>query len=209
MHVLLGDQHGGAGRAELAQKLADPLHDDRRQPFAGLVQQEQRRIAHQRAGDRQHLLLAAGQPPRYAVAQRLQQREDLIDAPDRPLVLAGRAFLLADDEIVLDGVLREDLAVLRHEAESGLGDAVWLHARDHLALQEHPAAPRRREPHDGFHGGGLAGAVAPKQRHGLALAHRQADAKQDLAGAIIDVEILDLDDRLAHACAPARWSVPR
>ena len=40
----------------------------------------------------------------------------------------------------------------------------------------------------------LAGAVAAEQRHGLALPHRQADAEQDLAGAVVDVEILDLDD---------------
>src|SRR5215471_810779 len=88
MHVLLGDQYGGTGRAELAQKLADPLHDDRRQPFARLIEQEKRRIAHQRAGDRQHLLLAAGQPACNALSQRLQERKDLIDARDRPLVLA-------------------------------------------------------------------------------------------------------------------------
>src|SRR6478672_13415496 len=38
MHVLLGDQHRSAGAAELPQQFADPLHDDRRQPFARLVQ---------------------------------------------------------------------------------------------------------------------------------------------------------------------------
>ena len=50
----------------------------------------------------------------------------------------------------------------------------------------------------------LAGAVAAEQRHGLALPHRQADAEQDLAGAVVDVEVLDLNDRLrAHIAAPA------
>src|SRR4029078_4745145 len=39
MHVLLRDQHGSAGTAELPQQFTDPLHDDRRQPFARLVQQ--------------------------------------------------------------------------------------------------------------------------------------------------------------------------
>ena len=65
--------------------------DDRRQPLARLVQQQQRRIAHQCARDRQHLLLAARQPPRDPRAQRLQQRKDVVDAPDRPFVLAVRA----------------------------------------------------------------------------------------------------------------------
>src|SRR6185369_13562698 len=55
--------------------------------------------------------------------------------------------------------------------------------------------PRRAgaRPMIAFHGGGLAGAVAAEQRHGLALAHRKRDAEQDLAGAVINVEILDLN----------------
>ena len=38
MHVLLGDQDGCPGAAELPQQFADPLHDDRRQSLARLVQ---------------------------------------------------------------------------------------------------------------------------------------------------------------------------
>ena len=37
------------------------LHDDRRQALGRLVEQQQARIGRERAADRQHLLLAAGQ----------------------------------------------------------------------------------------------------------------------------------------------------
>jgi len=56
----------------------------------------------------------------------------------------------------------------------------------------------------------FAGAVTAEQRHGLPLPDRQAHAEQNLAGAVIDVEILDLHDRLrTHIAAPAWCSVPR
>ena len=101
-------------------------------------------------------------------------------------------------------MLREDLAVLRHEAEAGARDVVRLQPGHHPAFQGDPAAPGRRQAHDRLHGGRLAGTVAAEQRHGLALPHRKADTEQDLAGAVIDVEILDLHDRLrTHIAAPA------
>ena len=57
-----------------------------------------------------------------AAIQRLQQRENLIDTPDRPFILTFGAFLLADDEIVLHRMIRKDLPVLGHKAEPGARD---------------------------------------------------------------------------------------
>ena len=83
--------------------------------------------------NRQHLLLAAGQPSGGPMAQRLQQREYVIDAADGPFILAVRAFLLADDEIVLHRMLGEDLAILGNKTEARAGDVMRLHARHGLA----------------------------------------------------------------------------
>jgi hypothetical protein len=47
MHVLLGKQDGGAARSQFAQYLGDRGDDDRGQPFARLIQQQNQRIAHQ------------------------------------------------------------------------------------------------------------------------------------------------------------------
>jgi hypothetical protein len=48
-------------RLELLQELADQLDDLRRQALGGLVDHDEVRVAHQRAAQGQHLLLAAGQ----------------------------------------------------------------------------------------------------------------------------------------------------
>ena len=81
---------------------------------------------------------------------------------------------------------------------------VWFQPGHYFAAQSDLAAAYRSQAHDRLHGGRLAGAVAAEQCHGLALPDREGDTKQDLAGAIIDVEILDLNDRLhAHTAAPA------
>ncbi len=48
---------------------AQRLDHQRRQTFRRFVEQQQLRVAHQGAGDRQHLLLAAGQEAALAVAQ--------------------------------------------------------------------------------------------------------------------------------------------
>ena len=58
---------------QLAQRFREPIDDDRRQAFGRLVHDQQARIGQQRAADRQHLLLAAGELG-AAVAAALGQR---------------------------------------------------------------------------------------------------------------------------------------
>lgn len=58
--VLLDEKDREALALEAADRLADLLDDDRRQPLGRLVEQEQPRAGAQDAGDREHLLLAAG-----------------------------------------------------------------------------------------------------------------------------------------------------
>src|SRR5436305_1735152 len=87
MHILLRDQHRRTGAAQLPQQFTYPLHDDRGEAFAGFIQQQQRRISHQRAGDRKHLLFATRKPPGDPVPERLEQWKYIVDALDWPLVL--------------------------------------------------------------------------------------------------------------------------
>ncbi len=208
MHVLLGDEHRDAGLAQRLQHLADALHDEGGQPFAWLVEKQGDRIAHQRAGDGQHLLLAARQPPCHAVLQRGEQRERLVDPLDRPIVLAVGPFLRANDEIVLDAVLGENLAVFGNIAKADARDAIGR-AAGHVAAEDaNGAGLGRGEACDGLHRRALARAVAPEQRDRLTLGHLEADAEQDLALAVVDVEALHADDgRGAHIRSP--WAVPR
>ena len=69
VQILLGHQDGEAHGLQRLDLLAQLLHDDGRHAFDRLVQQQQQRIAHQRAADRQHLLLAAAEIGAHAACR--------------------------------------------------------------------------------------------------------------------------------------------
>ena len=96
------------------------LDDDRRQAFERLVHQQQRRVAHQRAADRQHLLLAARQLVAAVAPPLGQRREEIVD-PCRASSAPGRC---ATGRFSSHGQRREDLALLRHEADAEPGAAI-------------------------------------------------------------------------------------
>ena len=66
------------------QHLLDLGDDDRREPLGRLVHDQELRIGEQRAGDREHLLLAAGELAAAIVLALGQPRKGLVDALDRP-----------------------------------------------------------------------------------------------------------------------------
>src|ERR1700730_12960217 len=68
-------------------------------------------------------------PPESRPAIRFQQREHIIDPPDRPFVLALRTLLLADDEIVFHGMIGEYLPVFRHACGKSAGGGTALPPR--------------------------------------------------------------------------------
>ena len=56
------------------------VDQDGRQPFRGLVEQQERRVGHERASDRQHLLLAAGELVAHVGAPLPQAGKHRVDA---------------------------------------------------------------------------------------------------------------------------------
>src|SRR4030095_10438270 len=54
--VLLHDQHRQAAGADTIDQLEHVLHENRRQPRGGLVEEKQLGLGHERASDRAHLL---------------------------------------------------------------------------------------------------------------------------------------------------------
>ena len=101
---------------ERDQHLARPVDDDRRQALGRLVHDQQPRIAEQRAGDRQHLLLAAGEL-RAAIAAALgEPRKGLVDALDRPG--RSRPSRGGEPQMLVDGQAPPDAAALRHVADA-------------------------------------------------------------------------------------------
>src|SRR6185437_10100594 len=99
-----------------------------------LVHQQEARIAHQGAGDAQHLLLAARERIAAVDAPLGQRREEIIDALERP---APRP--LRDQQILLDRERAENLALLRHEADAEPRAAIRRQRRN-LAAGEGDAA---------------------------------------------------------------------
>src|SRR5207237_390766 len=74
--VLLHQQHGGLLLlVDLRDDAEDLLHQQRREPERRLVEEDQPRSRHQRAADRQHLLLAAGEVTGDLPAPLAQPRE--------------------------------------------------------------------------------------------------------------------------------------
>src|SRR5574337_1225768 len=109
--LLLDQQHRDAAALEFAQELRDLFDDLGRQSFGGLVDHDQVGVAHQRAAQREHLLLAARQHPGLDVAPLVEPREHRVRVVETPARLA-LAALLAQDEVLVHRELGEDVAVL-------------------------------------------------------------------------------------------------
>src|SRR6185369_1332225 len=147
----------------------------------------------------EHLLLAAGQHARRIVAALPQVREEAEHVVEGPSPELARA-LHAQLEVLVHGQRREDLPVLGHVADAGVGDEVGPEPGD-VAPLEHDPAERRHQAHDGLARGGAPDAVAAEEAHDLALAHAQVDPLEDVALAVEGVQVVDVE----HQCA----SVPR
>src|SRR3954469_10756006 len=84
LRTLLGEQHGNAGLFELADRARDLRYHQRRQALGGLVEQNGAWISRQRAGDAEHLLLAARHQSGTASKQAGGGRKQPRQAPLRP-----------------------------------------------------------------------------------------------------------------------------
>ena len=164
---------------------ADLGDDERREAFGRLVQQQEPRVAHQRAADREHLLLAARERARVLLDALAQPRKKLEHAFEAP---AGRTFPrifpIGDLEVLAHREGGKHAPALRHEPRALARDRLGRQALDRLAEQAH-RAPARAQPSDHrVHAGGLAGAVAAEEREHPALGDAERDRVQDVAVAV-------------------------
>ena len=119
---LLDDDQRGAGRVDLRQHVVHPLGDRLGEAEARLVDGEDLRVGGQPAGDRHHLLLAAGQGARQLLEVRLQLGEQVdrtaVGVRSSRLPDASRPRVAAEDDVVRRGQVRVELAALGHEGEA-------------------------------------------------------------------------------------------
>ncbi|GCC42075.1 hypothetical protein chiPu_0026433, partial [Chiloscyllium punctatum] len=118
--VLLDDQDGDvAFIAEAQQHIFDLCNDHRRKPLGRLVHDQQMRVGEQRARDREHLLLAAGELVAAIVLALGEAREDVVDALDGPGAAAQAA---GERKVFVDGQRAPQPPALRHIADAEPGD---------------------------------------------------------------------------------------
>ena len=112
---------------EPRQAAPDLGADQRRQALGRLVEDQQPRIGHQRAADRQHLLLAAGELIAHAAAA-LGQRAETARRP-APASSRRRAATAVASRFSRTDEIRENLPAFRHQPDAALRDAVRRRAR--------------------------------------------------------------------------------
>ncbi len=125
--------------------MKDIAHDLRREAEAGLVQHHQRRARHQRAAHRQHLPLAAGQSACHLFAAFPQSRQARIHLLHGLLALGAGSPEAAEQQIVFDRHIGEQLAPFRHQAQPSLDAALQRHRID-LGIAESDMPARASKP---------------------------------------------------------------
>jgi hypothetical protein len=188
LHVLLDQQDGDALVAQQADHAGELAHHQRGKALARLVEQQYLGIGYQRASDRQHLLLAARKLRPLGDGTLAQRGKQLKQFWQRP---GGRRPARGDADVLDHREIREDQAPLGHIGDAGARHAMGLPAGDVDVAEPHAPAARRDEAHDGSHRGGLADTVAPEHRADAPAGHREIDAVQHVARAVVGVEPLD------------------
>src|SRR5262245_9532986 len=121
--ALLDEDDGEAFLLETTNRVTDLLHDDRRQTFGRLVEQQQARAGAQDAPDGQHLLLAAGELGALARETLAQVGEQLEDSLDRQ-ALADALELGRQHQILFDVEAGENATLLGTERDPEQRDLV-------------------------------------------------------------------------------------
>src|SRR5262249_25544858 len=143
--VLLDEERGRALPGDGGQRAVDLVDHRRGQAERELVEQEEPGVGHQRAPDGQHLLLPARERGSAHRAPHLEDREELVDALERPA--AGPGAIRADQEILLDGEAGKDSTALGHQRDAERDDLVGGSAADGPAVEAHAVARPGEEPH--------------------------------------------------------------
>ena len=197
--VLLDEQH----RRQLGEPLehAGDVGDERgRETLRRLVDEQHAVVVQERARDRDHLLLAAGERSGALLPALLELREELVDE-----VVARLCVALGEAEVLCDREAGEDVAVLRHVADAAADDPMRRHAGELLVAEADGAAPVD-EAEDRAQRRRLADAVASEQSRDAALRHVERHALQHVRLPEIDVQVADGEERpagdRAHSSSP-------
>ena len=144
------------------------------------VEQQDRRLGHQRPADRDHLLLTSGQTPGellkpFPDARQVCRR--LIDGVAECLALESSA-VGADHQVVVHGEVGEEMTALGDEHQPAAESLVCSRPRDFGAVQRDLARFGHVQPGDAPHRRALPGSVRPEYRDELTCADVEVDAAE-------------------------------
>ena len=205
--VLLHQQDGGAGLADLDQRVEDQPRHLRGEPQRRLVEEQEAGAPQQRAPDGEHLLLAAGERVGLLVEPLAEPREQGVDALQVLSRLAPRPAPHPQLQVLGHRQLAEEAAVLGHEDHAGVGHVLGLAPLDVAAVEPDGALPGlvAQQAGDGLEERGLPGAVGPQHREDLPLLQLQRDAGERVDA--VEVERLDARHRQdGGRGGPGHWS---
>jgi hypothetical protein len=168
-------------------------------------------VLDERARDREHLLLAAADLVALVGEPLAQARELLVDVVERPARFARGD--LRELEVLRDGQVGEDAPLLGDQRDPHARDRHHVAAGELLAVERDAAGARRNPADDALERRRLADAVAAQQRDGLAGADVQRDVAQDVAVAVVGVDVLVERERASSVAAAviaarARYGAP-
>ena len=201
--VLLDQEDRRSLRVDLRQNPKDRFAEDRRESERRLVEHEELRACHQRATDRQHLLLAAGERPGELFRTLFQTRKELIDARDvRWNTGAILPCVGPHHQIVEDDHSRKEASALRGVADPDAHDIVRRHRGDVLSIEDDASGRGVVETRDRPQRRGLAGSVRADQRDDLSGIDAEGDAAEGLDPSVEDVDARDIQKGHASAASP-------
>ena len=156
------------------------------------------RRQHQRAAERQHLLLASRHRAGKLMTALCKAWEGLEAGCEIVLHLRPRGRTeCAECEIFLDRQLRKQPASFRHQRDTEVDDFLGGEARqvvlDTIDLGDDASGARPHEAHDAFHERALAVAVCAEQNDSLARPRANADVFQHAHRAVGRIDVLDDD----------------
>ncbi len=205
LHVVR-DDHERVVLLQLVHQVLDRLRRDRVERRRGLVEQDHLRLDGDRARDAEPLLLPAGEPERGALEAVLDLVPDR-GAAQRLLDSVVEVVLHAEDaepegDVVVDR-LRERVRTLEDHADPPPDlDRVDVGPVEVDAVVEQPAVDARARdevvhPVQAAQERRLAAARRPDQRRDRVLVDLERGVLDRRRGAVVDREVLHVEDRLA------------
>src|SRR5712691_9015797 len=191
--VLLDEQNGDAARVDLLDHAEHSEHYRRGETERGLIEQEQARLRHERAPDREHLLLAAGERARRLLEPLAQDGKYPADPFERfGTPRARRAPVAAELEVLAHAQAGEEPPPLGYDGDAFAAESVPRQPREIPAVQAQGAGFYGMQSGDRIDERRLSRAVRPDHARKLARAVSDRHVRDRRRRAMGNPDALDL-----------------